>query len=165
MRFARLFPVLALVLSTGCWWWDDDRHRDDEERCPATMPDEGDYCVGTQTCTYGGLACQCGHCAPAYGCTCVDGSWRCWHTDPIDCPDVIEDVVPDVVEDTQPEVPWDYVPDGMWDPGPDTDVPFGCPPEPPIGVDEYCGDYRTCEYGTECCCGNCYPSLVCTCNG
>lgn len=40
----------------------------------------------------------------------------------------------------------------------------GCPVEPPIG--EACvQDGLRCQYGTECCCGQCYPSLVCDCHG
>jgi hypothetical protein len=34
---------------------------------------------------------------------------------------------------------------------------------PPIGIMAACEANLTCEYGTECCCGQCYPSTVCTC--
>lgn len=64
--------------------------------------------------------------------------------------------------------------DGSWtdtglDPGPDRDaVPDAglgrCPAEAPIS--QTCADEGLrCEYGTECCCGQCYPSLVCECQG
>ena len=39
-----------------------------------------------------------------------------------------------------------------------------CPAEPPIDEDGCRGDLR-CEYGEECCCGACHPSLVCQCGG
>eukprot|EP00492_Amphilonche_elongata_P004131 TRINITY_DN4512_c0_g1_i1.p1 TRINITY_DN4512_c0_g1~~TRINITY_DN4512_c0_g1_i1.p1 ORF type:complete len:112 (-),score=11.48 TRINITY_DN4512_c0_g1_i1:111-446(-) len=38
-----------------------------------------------------------------------------------------------------------------------------CPIDPPLGDMMCTGDMR-CEYGRECCCGNCFPSLVVTCD-
>ncbi len=39
-----------------------------------------------------------------------------------------------------------------------------CPPEPPIGGT--CdADGAVCEFGQECCCGECHPSMVCQCDG
>ena len=39
-----------------------------------------------------------------------------------------------------------------------------CPAEEPIGLGACIGDV-TCEYGEECCCGECHPSIVCSCSG
>lgn len=44
---------------------------------------------------------------------------------------------------------------------------FGCPPEANV-IGAACDASQegvVCEYGTECCCGECHPSLVCTCGG
>ncbi len=54
--------------------------------------------------------------------------------------------------------------DGLWSwreiaPDPACD----CPAEPPIGL--ACEGMQHCEYGEECCCGQCYPSIVCECMG
>ena len=39
-----------------------------------------------------------------------------------------------------------------------------CPAEPPIGIaDASCDAGTTCEYGQECCCDECHPSIVCDC--
>ena len=38
-----------------------------------------------------------------------------------------------------------------------------CPAEPPIGSEEMCTPGQRCEWGEECCCGECHPSLVCEC--
>jgi hypothetical protein len=51
---------------------------------------------------------------------------------------------------------------------PDTETPDSitqCPAEPPLGLSGACPDNQRCEYGQECCCGTCHPSLVCTCSG
>lgn len=53
-------------------------------------------------------------------------------------------------------------PGGSEDPGQDTPA-AACPAEPPIG--KKCTGSGTCEFGQECCCGDCHPSLVCTCTG
>ena len=39
-----------------------------------------------------------------------------------------------------------------------------CPAAAPIGA-AGCSDGLSCEYGEECCCGDCHPSLVCDCRG
>ncbi len=62
-------------------------------------------------------------------------------------------------------------PDTVDDTGTPADAPreadageTGCPPAAPIG--QACSqDGLHCEYGTECCCGQCHPSLVCQCGG
>lgn len=38
-----------------------------------------------------------------------------------------------------------------------------CPATPPIGQSGTCTGIPTCEYGQECCCGKCSPSIVCQC--
>jgi hypothetical protein len=49
--------------------------------------------------------------------------------------------------------------------GPDgSEVSPNCPAQDPLGV-ESCEGPAHCEYGQECCCGSCYPSLVCNCEG
>lgn len=137
--------------------------------CPSTMPGDGESCLGTAACTWGPDACQCGlPCHPAFGCDCVDGAWRCWHTDPMECEDTPTDVSsadvpgdilsPDVFEETPAPDAWEDVPDVF-------DIPPDCPVEPAIGVLGACGETRTCEYGQECCCGNCYAEMVCRCDG
>lgn len=42
------------------------------------------------------------------------------------------------------------------------DVILPCPDSPPIG-DGACTPGTSCAYGEECCCGECYDSLVCNC--
>lgn len=42
-------------------------------------------------------------------------------------------------------------------------APPACPSEPPIGVDPVCASGLECDYGQECCCGECHPSIVCNC--
>lgn len=42
------------------------------------------------------------------------------------------------------------------------DVNPSCPTEF-AGPNTACAGTATCEWGQECCCGKCYPSLVCTC--
>lgn len=46
-----------------------------------------------------------------------------------------------------------------------TDAAAGaCPAEPPFGVTEACpSDGLRCEFGQECCCGQCFASVVCLC--
>lgn len=43
-------------------------------------------------------------------------------------------------------------------------VPEACPSAEPFG-DACAVDGLECSWGTECCCGECFPSLVCTCYG
>jgi hypothetical protein len=40
-----------------------------------------------------------------------------------------------------------------------------CPSQPPIGASCTGTSGLKCEWGQECCCGKCYPSTVCTCDG
>lgn len=71
----------------------------------------------------------------------------------------------EVVEDSGVEQ--GGLPDTSQDGGADPDRDAGsgqCPAEAPIS--QACGvEGLRCEYGTECCCGQCYPSLVCECHG
>jgi hypothetical protein len=79
---------------------------------------------------------------------------------PPDLPDVADVPVP---EDT-PEVidPVDVV--EVPDAPAETQGPK-CPAEAPIGAPPTCEAGLHCEYGQECCCGKCHPSLVCECQG
>lgn len=44
------------------------------------------------------------------------------------------------------------------------EVTSSCPAEPPVGGDCSAGEEALeCEWGEECCCGECYPSMVCSC--
>ncbi|MBL6976087.1 MAG: hypothetical protein ISR64_10175 [Deltaproteobacteria bacterium] len=48
------------------------------------------------------------------------------------------------------------------DPGPEV-VSTPCHDEAPIG--KKCDGFGTCQFGQECCCGDCHPVMVCTCTG
>ena len=147
MRNIPWLVLVAAVATLGCF----EPTPGDGSECAAI--EEGTACKGTPTCTWGGQACQCGVCNPAYGCACDGGFWRCWHTDPIPeawCPDVVQSDVPVVPIDASADVP---------------ELPAACPAEPPIGVAATCESGTRCEYGEECCCGVCHPSMVCHCSG
>jgi len=45
----------------------------------------------------------------------------------------------------------------------DAEISLECPQDPPKGFGEKCAGDARCEYGEECCCGNCYPSEVYMC--
>jgi len=146
MRTTTWILATAFLVAPGCILM----HEDANDRCPASMPQDGGFCSGSDTCTYGGLACQCGRpCQPAYGCQCVDGRWMCWHTDPIACPDE------GVMQDAHQDAPLDP----MVDPG------QGCPLQEPLGTGGCSQQGLVCQYGTECCCGQCHPAMVCECFG
>lgn len=147
MRTMTGILVLAGVLSTGCILIHDPDPGNDE-RCPTSMPDDGAFCAGNDTCSYGGLACQCGRpCQPAYGCQCRDGQWSCWHTDPVACPDEGINRL-----DTWQDAP----PDGGGESCPDSEAANGyaCRQEG-----------YSCEFGPEACqCGRpCHPAFGCVC--
>ncbi len=117
--------------------------------CPTTAPTSGSCTTEGLRCEYG-QECCCGQCHPAQVSMCNGGQWGSFFTDaclagPSACPDA-----------------------GTMDMGnPDqgsTDGSTGvCPSEFPSGS---CSDEGLrCEYGQECCCGECFPSLVATCSG
>ena len=56
--------------------------------CPLTQPEFGKKvaCTGSAQCTWG-KECCCGHCDPAYVCTCDGQFWACFNTDA--CLDVV----------------------------------------------------------------------------
>jgi hypothetical protein len=106
--------------------------------CPAEAP-------GAEACPQDGLRCEygqeccCGQCYPSLVYTCNGGRWGAYYTDAClipACPDA-----------------------GAGDSG-----TAGCPAEAP-GGGACAEEGLRCEYGEECCCGQCYPSLVYTCNG
>lgn len=145
------YALLAALVLAGCEGSGDDR----APGCPDVI-EEGTACAGEATCTWGGMACRCGTCNPALGCSCIDGSWVCWHTDPFPeelCPDAVQQ---DVQEAETVETSLDAVADS-------DATSASCPAEAPIGTQETCASDTRCEYGIECCCGNCYPSIVCQC--
>lgn len=63
----------------------------------------------------------------------------------------------------------DTWPDGLFDefPTPPNDVLSACPAEPPLAGPgpHLCTGTFSCEYGQECCCQDCKPSIECYCNG
>lgn len=124
--------------------------------CPAVPPDAPGACAGQQSCEYGEECC-CGACSPSIVCACDGAIWSCHATDAcLACIDAggAEDVAGDAG-------PADAGPADATDATGDVQAP-SCPAEAPIGVG-VCGEPTTCEYGEECCCGQCYPSLVCSC--
>ena len=128
--------------------------------CPAEPPIGVGACSGDAQCKYG-QECCCGECHPSVVCSCEGGTWACYATDAClvaGCPDAGDttdgaqdagDPV-DVASDTTEE--------------PDQTEPPACPAEAPVGV-AGCEGPAHCEYGEECCCGECHPSLVCDCEG
>lgn len=90
------------------------------------------------------------------------------HTETGGGPDAMDVASQDPSADPRPEgAP---PPDTALDPGGPSDLPrdaevgpTGCPPGAPIGQECSQAGLR-CEYGTECCCGRCYPSIVCECD-
>ena len=109
--------------------------------CPGT-PSSGDPCTGSGSCEYGTESC-CGNTFPSTVCQCQNGQYACYATDACllpQCPD-----------------------------GGDNDGGGGggdanmCPSTQPTSGVTSCSGSERCEYGTESCCGNTHPSLVCEC--
>jgi len=91
-------------------------------------------------CDYG-QECCCGQCYTAFTCTCSGGSLGCMYTDACLIPSCPGDA--GVSNDAGSEA---------------------CPATEPIG--ESCStDGLQCNYGQECCCGQCYNAIECTCQG
>ncbi len=142
------------------------------EGCPATEPSPNGACEGTDRCAYG-QECCCGECSASFVCTCAGGTWACYYTDfclrPA-CPDA---VAADVAADTswnggEPDAaaPDDALVSDVAPPGDGSSSEVGgaCPAEAPLGVQGVvCPAGQRCEYGQECCCGECAPSTVCEC--
>lgn len=101
--------------------------------CPAEMPALGSPCDHGLDCEYG-QECCCGECHPSMVLTCDQGAWLGLHTDACLA-----------------------APQRCPDAGPST-----CPTEMPA-LGSPCSEGLRCEYGQECCCGACYPSMVLTC--
>jgi len=64
--------------------------------------------------------------------------------------------------DTGNDQPADLAEDAAPDVADDVAV-SACPQEAPVGMAATCAGELHCTYGTECCCGTCYDSLVCDC--
>lgn len=156
MAFVRWIAVAALALGAlACEIRDDG--------CPSE-PRDGTLCFDEEsTCRYGSV----GDCSPEWECRCEGGRWDCRRTDCPDAglPDAWSDVPAwDVAQDLAPEaaqdLAWKDVPPEVAQDVP----PGGCPADAPVGVSSGCAaEGQRCEYGQECCCGQCAPSLVCTC--
>lgn len=67
--------------------------------------------------------------------------------------DVAVDTAADVAVDTNPSDITDWV------------QPPLCPPEAPLGQETCQKEGLECNYGEECCCGKCHPSMQCWCQG
>lgn len=105
--------------------------------CPARAPASGEFCWPGASCSYGTETC-CGQTFASMQCTCgSDGRFACVSTDACLRPES---------SCTSPL---------------DAGVP-ACPQT--HGLVASCTPGTTCSYGTETCCGQTYPSLVCHCD-
>jgi hypothetical protein len=143
--------------------------------CPATDPAPNGVCLGDDTCRYG-QECCCGECSASFVCTCAGGHWACYYTDFCMRPDCGDASTPDAGGEIALDVGFDAAPVDTAEPdadaGGDTwvddlggDTSATCPVEAPLGVQGSCEAGQRCEYGEECCCGACSPSMVCACSG
>jgi hypothetical protein len=154
--FSKHARVVAVVFIAGCTargnigsepkdsFQDDPGHLQkadappiQQRDCPSAAPLSDNRC-GTegQRCDYGSETC-CGQTYPSMVCTCEGGGFRCSYTDAC-------------------LIPPGYCNDGGTDAS-------NCPPKEPLD-DNSCGsEGLRCEYGSETCCGQTYPSMVCTC--
>ena len=142
--------------------------------CPEEPTDAA--CSFSRTCSYG-TECCCGQCYPSQICSCENGLTVCFYTHAClipSCGDVTHDADGIVdAADQAPDVPTPDVPppdvptvDDGGGPLNDADTGTGqCPAEDAIDFGASCDFSETCRYGTECCCGECYDSLVCECIG
>lgn len=146
--------------------------------CPAAEPTPNGGCLGADTCSYG-QECCCGQCSASLVCTCAGGSWACYYTDFCLRPGCGDTIQPDATADaTWSDAAADLAANDASDAttGGDTsdatsadvekDLASACPSDSPMGMqDGGCLTGQRCEYGQECCCGECAPSLVCECFG
>jgi hypothetical protein len=148
MKRLSVLLVMVIVAGAGCFPAPD--YDGQPGVCPISSPsaEGGDPCNGTMSCQWGTYGCM-------LSCTCIYGSWSC---------DVSHFAC-------FAELPWETAVD-IWQydtadvpPEASVDVNPDCPAEPPFGGASGCGNVRSCEYGSECCCGYCYASTVCQCDG
>jgi len=128
--------------------------RPDQDSCPAEAP-RNRLCLSEgQFCGYGVSACGFDE-----ECRCQQGLWTC--VSPSCLADVPDRPPTDTAEEDLPVDLPDHP--GLPDPAPDPGDagPGACPPEPVL--QGTCTGPLQCEYGQECCCGQCHPSLVCNC--
>ncbi|TNF28238.1 MAG: hypothetical protein EP329_18235 [Deltaproteobacteria bacterium] len=118
--------------------------------CDEATP--GGVCAGAGTCEIG-QECCCGQCYPSTVCDCRDGAWACYATDAC--------MIPGCGDTDEPDVSDAQDVDDVDEP---EDVVGACPASEPLG-DSCATDGLHCDYGQECCCGQCYPSISCTCAG
>ena len=124
---------------------------------PAECTFEGSCCYGEETC--------CGETHPSYCCSCIEGQTACFFTDaclgaslPGGCESGCVPIVVLCADGTTVE------------PDPDNDciipecpeVEPGCPAEMPNPGD-ICAFEGDCDYGIESCCGDTFPSIICSC--
>ncbi|HOU53488.1 MAG TPA: hypothetical protein PLQ97_06125 [Myxococcota bacterium] len=124
-----------------------------EDTCPADPPRNRPCLSEGAVCGYGASAC-------GYDeeCRCRQGLWSCVS------PSCVTDVPDASPEDLCEEDPSADVPSPLdLPPDPGDAGPGGCPAEPVL--QGTCTGALQCAYGQECCCGQCHPSLVCTCTG
>jgi hypothetical protein len=141
----------------------DATTKDTASGCPTAPPDTPGTCDAIMACEYGEECC-CGECYPAVVCSCDGAAWSCHATDA--CLGCVDAGAPDATADAADAGDTGTAPDvDTADTGeePDTGTPT-CPAEAPVGMSG-CDGPATCEYGEECCCGECYASLVCACSG
>ncbi|PKN57480.1 MAG: hypothetical protein CVU56_10795 [Deltaproteobacteria bacterium HGW-Deltaproteobacteria-14] len=142
-----------------------------EDARPSTCDEmgAGETCVGTVSC-YSSSPCWCNGGSTQSGCACVNGRWLCVIDDScyFACSgvDVVDaDSGPDVADSAEP--PDSAEPSDTAGPtdasAPDATDP--CPAAAPGFEDSCTSDGLQCDFGQECCCGACYPSLSCTCSG
>ncbi len=79
--------------------------------------------------------------------------------------DAVTDLSGDAVEDSQQDLPGDLPVDHTDDVDQDDSVTENCPSQASVVSAECSTEGLKCTYGTECCCGECFDSLVCTCMG
>lgn len=123
--------------------------------CPANPPRDRPCLSEGTFCGYGSSACGFDE-----ECRCREGLWTC--VSPVCLVDVADTPSEDLPgEDGMADLP--SAPDALSDPSPDPGDagPAGCPEEPML--QGKCIAPLRCEYGQECCCGQCFPSLVCNC--
>lgn len=141
-RLGMLFPAVLFAVLTGCSGKAPNTGLPlngplSSGYCPARLPTGRELCFPGASCAYGSETC-CGQTYATMECTCgSDGAFSCGYTDAC------------------------LRPESSCNPPIDAGQP-GCPES--HGDSASCTPGLTCTYGTETCCGQTYPSLVCTCN-
>jgi|GEM_PF-1162477 len=169
-RPALLALALILLAPAGCLEEDGDGDASDSATVEDTQDvvdaasscDEitpGGACSGAAHCE-SGQECCCGECYASTVCDCAEGTWVCYATDACYSPQCADT---SSSEDTSlPDV---ILPQDVSDASDSVDdTTASCPAEVPAGG-SCTVDGLDCDYGQECCCGDCFPSTSCTCAG